>query len=317
MQVFCDIPENPPRACVATIGFFDGVHLGHRCLIEQVCEAAAVRGLASGVVTFPVHPRKVVQPEYRPELLTTCEEKLSLLSDAALDCCLLLDFTPEIAGLSAREFMAFLRDHYNIRALVVGYDHRFGHNRSEGFDDYVRYGQALGMEVILAHAYMSKDVVPGFSAGAGREMAVSSSCIRRLLSQGNVSEAAAGLGYDYFLNGTVVGGHRVGRTIGYPTANLRVNEPDKLIPSDGVYAVRVTVAGQVYGGMLSIGCRPTVDNGTDRSIEVHIFGFHADIYGQPIRLSFVRYLRPELKFDSLDGLVAQLRKDAEDASRYL
>lgn len=316
MQVFRDIPGNLPRACVATIGFFDGVHLGHRCLIEQVCEAAAVRGLASGVVTFPVHPRKVVQADYRPELLTTCEEKLSLLSDTALDCCLLLDFTPEVAGLSAREFMSLLRDRYNIRALVVGYDHRFGHNRSEGFDDYVRHGQVLGMEVILAHAYVKEGIVPDSSAGAGKGTAVSSSCIRRLLSAGRVSEAASGLGYDYFLNGVVVGGHRVGRTIGYPTANLRV-DADKLVPCDGVYAVRVTVAGGVYGGMLSIGCRPTVGNGNDRSIEVHIFGFHADIYGQPIRLSFVRYLRPELKFGSLEGLVGQLRKDAEEASRCL
>ena len=305
MQLLRNIPEVLPRACVATIGFFDGVHLGHRYLIEQVREAASVRGLASGVVTFPVHPRKVVQPEYRPELLTTCEEKVSLLADTGLDYCMMLDFTSEIAVLSAREFMLFLRDHYNIHALVVGYDHRFGHNRSEGFDDYVGYGQELGIEVILARAYIDK------------ETAVSSSGIRQLLLEGCVSEAAACLGYDYFLNGMVVSGYRVGRKIGFPTANLRVDDPDKLVPSDGVYAVRVTVAGRVYGGMLSIGYRPTMANGTDRSIEVNIFNFHSDIYEQYICLSFVRYLRPELKFDSIDGLIAQLYKDAEDASRYL
>ena len=157
MQLLRNIPEVLPQPCVATIGFFDGVHRGHRYLIEQVREAAVACGFASGVVTFPVHPRKVVQPEYRPELLTTYEEKVSLLAETGLDYCMMLDFTPEIAILSAREFMLFLRNHYNIRALVIGYDHRFGHNRSEGFDDYVRYGQELGIKVILARAYINKE----------------------------------------------------------------------------------------------------------------------------------------------------------------
>lgn len=305
MQLIQNIPELLPRPCVATIGFFDGVHCGHRYLIEQVREVAAVCGFASGVVTFPVHPRKVVQPDYIPELLTTYEEKVSMLTETGLDYCMALDFTSGIAALSAREFMIFLRDRYNIRALVIGYDHRFGHNRSEGFDDYVRYGQALGIEVLLARVYINK------------EIAVSSSAIRQLLLEGNVSEAAMYLGYDYFLDGTVVNGYRVGRTIGFPTANLRVDNSDKLVPSDGVYSVRVTVSGQVYGGMLSIGYRPTIANGTDRSIEVNIFNFHSDIYEQHIRLSFVHYLRPELKFDSIDELIAQLHKDAENASLYL
>jgi len=305
VQLLRNIPEVLPQPCVATIGFFDGVHRGHRYLIEQVREVAVAHGFTSGVVTFPVHPRKVVQPEYHPELLTTYEEKVALLAETGLDYCMMLDFTPEVAILSAKEFMLFLYNHYNIRALVIGYDHRFGHNRSEGFEDYVRYGQELGIEVILAHAYIDKDV------------AVSSSVIRQLLSEGNVSEAASCLGYDYFLNGIVVSGYRVGRKIGFPTANLRVDDPDKLVPSDGVYAVRVTVAGQSYGGMLSIGYRPTMANGTDRSIEVNIFNFHSDIYEQYICLSFVRYLRPELKFDSIDELIAQLHKDKEIASRYL
>lgn len=283
MQLLRNIPEVLPQPCVATIGFFDGVHRGHRYLIEQVREAAVACGFASGVVTFPVHPRKVVQPEYRPELLTTYEEKVSLLAETGLDYCMMLDFTPEIAILSAREFMLFLRNHYNIRALVIGYDHRFGHNRSEGFDDYVRYGQELGIKVILARAYINK------------ETTVSSSVIRQLLLEGNVSEAADCLGYDYFLNGSVVSGYRVGRKIGFPTANLRVDDPDKLVPSDGVYAVRVIVAGQTYGGMLSIGYRPTMANGTDRSIEVNIFNFHSDIYEQHIRLFFCPLPAPRIE----------------------
>ena len=294
------------QPCVATIGFFDGVHRGHQFLIRLLVETASQEGLQSTIITFDEHPRKVLQSDYQPEMLSTLDSKLLLLSKTEVDNAVVLHFDKALAAMSAREFMQkILNDHLHVRKLFIGYDHRFGHNRSEGFDDYVRYGQELGIEVILAHAYIDKDV------------AVSSSVIRQLLSEGNVSEAASCLGYDYFLNGIVVSGYRVGRKIGFPTANLRVDDPDKLVPSDGVYAVRVTVAGQSYGGMLSIGYRPTMANGTDRSIEVNIFNFHSDIYEQYICLSFVRYLRPELKFDSIDELIAQLHKDKEIASRYL
>ena len=161
---------------VATIGFFDGVHRGHRFLIEQVCKVAAERGLASSVITFPVHPRKVMQPDFRPELLTTCDEKVSLLAGTGIDYCIMLDFTLDLACLSAKQFMAILKQDYRVQVLMIGYDHRFGHNRSEGFEDYVRYGQELGIEVLLAQAYYTD------------AMTVSSSAIRRLLLQGNVSD---------------------------------------------------------------------------------------------------------------------------------
>ena len=386
MQLFCETSDIGSRPSVATIGFFDGVHRGHRYLIEQVCAVAAGRGLASSVVTFPVHPRKVMQADYHPKLLTTCDEKVSLLAKTGVDYCMMLDFTPEIARLSAREFMSILKDRYQIQALVVGYDHRFGHNRSEGFEDYVHYhpkllttcdekvsllaktgvdycmmldftpeiarlsarefmsilkdryqiqalvvgydhrfghnrsegfedyvhyGRELGMEVLLARAYSySKET-------SVTEVTVSSSAIRGLLQEGNVSEAAEYLGYDFFLDGTVVGGYQVGRKIGFPTANLRVSDSDKLIPCDGVYAVRVCVEGKEYGGMLSIGYRPTLENGPDRSIEVHIFRFDADIYQQPMRLSFVRRTRPELKFDSIEELIAQLHRDEVEIKSIL
>ena len=311
MQLFCETSDIGSRPSVATIGFFDGVHRGHRYLIEQVCAVAAGRGLASSVVTFPVHPRKVMQADYHPKLLTTCDEKVSLLAKTGVDYCMMLDFTPEIARLSAREFMSILKDRYQIQALVVGYDHRFGHNRSEGFEDYVHDGRELGMEVLLARAYSySKET-------SVTEVTVSSSAIRGLLQEGNVSEAAEYLGYDFFLDGTVVGGYQVGRKIGFPTANLRVSDSDKLIPCDGVYAVRVCVEGKEYGGMLSIGYRPTLENGPDRSIEVHIFRFDADIYQQPMRLSFVRRTRPELKFDSIEELIAQLHRDEVEIKSIL
>lgn len=305
MQVVRTTPAMFSKPCVATIGFFDGVHCGHRFLIKQVCEAAAERGYASAVVTFPMHPRKVMQADFCPEQLTTYEEKLDLLEKTGLDYCMVLDFSLEVAALSAREFMVLLQKHYNIQALVVGYDHRFGHNRSEGFTDYVRYGEELGMEVLLAQAYLDKSV------------AVSSSGIRKLLLSGNVSEAAVRLGYDYFLDGVVISGYRVGRKIGFPTANLRVDSSEKLVPSNGVYAVRVTVDGKVYPGMLDIGNRPTFNNGGKRSIEVHILHFNADIYGEIVRLSFVRYIRPDIKFDSVDELIAQLHKDAETVEAIL
>ena len=305
MQLLYGTSEEELKPSVATIGFFDGVHLGHRFLIEQVCEVATARGLASSVITFPIHPRKVMQPGFHPELLTTCDEKVALLADTGIGYCFMLDFTLELAQLSAKQFMEILKKHYRIQALVIGYDHRFGHNRSEGFEDYVRYGHEQGIEVVLAQAYSNKDIT------------ISSSIIRRLLLEGNVSEAATCLGYHFFLDGTVVEGYHVGHKIGYPTANLHVTDPEKLVPADGVYAVYVFLGERKYKGMLSIGYRPTLNNGTDRSIEVHIFDFNEDIYNQPMRISFVRRTRSELKFDSIEELVEQLHKDAIEATAIL
>ena len=313
MQIIRDTSAITPEPCVATIGFFDGVHAGHRYLIQQVKEIAAAKGLRSALVTFPVHPRKVMNVEYRPELLTTPEEKISLLADIGVDYCLMLDFTPEISRLTAREFMTqLLKERYQVKYLVIGYDHRFGHNRSEGFEDYVRYGKEIGIEVIRAKAYTSN-----IEIGNEPNIPVSSSLIRKLLHEGEVSLAAHCLKYEYFLDGIVVGGYQVGRKIGFPTANLRVDDPDKLIPADGVYAVWVTFDGKTYMGMLNIGVRPTIDNGPNRTIEVNILHFHSDIYDKFIRLTFVKRTRPELKFSSIDELITQLHKDAEETETIL
>ena len=311
MQIIRDTSAITPEPCVATIGFFDGVHAGHRYLIQQVKEIAAAKGLRSALVTFPVHPRKVMNVEYRPELLTTPE--ISLLADIGVDYCLMLDFTPEISRLTAREFMTqLLKERYQVKYLVIGYDHRFGHNRSEGFEDYVRYGKEIGIEVIRAKAYTSN-----IEIGNEPNIPVSSSLIRKLLHEGEVSLAAHCLKYEYFLDGIVVGGYQVGRKIGFPTANLRVDDPDKLIPADGVYAVWVTFDGKTYMGMLNIGVRPTIDNGPNRTIEVNILHFHSDIYDKFIRLTFVKRTRPELKFSSIDELITQLHKDAEETETIL
>lgn len=302
MQLVHNIPNithGSLKPNVAAIGFFDGVHLGHRYLIEQVKEEAAKREMHTALITFPIHPRKVMNAEYKPELLTSFDEKSELLETTGIDYCFSLDFTSEISQLTAYNFMrSILKERYNIKVLVIGHDHRFGHNRSEGFNDYCRYGKELGIEVVQARAYHSNEVT------------ISSSVIRRLLHAGNVSQAASYLGYDYFLDGTVIDGYKVGRTIGFPTANLNVRDEDKLIPADGVYAVKVTVSDTTYVGMLNIGHRPTINNGHHRSIEVHILHFHSNIYNQPIRISFVQHIRPEMKFSGKEQLIEQLYKDA-------
>ena len=299
MQIIDNIPDIPLEPCVATIGFFDGVHLGHRFLIEQVKELAKDKGLRSALITFPVHPRQVMKSDYRPELLTTPEEKIELLKAQGVDYCIMLDFTVELSQLSALSFMKdILQQRYNVSTLIIGYDHRFGHNRSEGFEDYVRYGQQIGMNVYRAQACMIDD------------LNISSSLVRTHLLEGKIDLSTRYLGYNYSIEGVVVGGNRVGRTIGFPTANLDLRESNKLIPSDGVYAVRVEVKGCLYAGMLNIGYRPTLDNGSKKSIEVHILRFDEDIYDEKIRLYFVSRIRSEMKFSGLDELIAQLKRDA-------
>ena len=301
MNIIRDTHPQALAPSVATIGFFDGVHLGHRHLINQVKMAAALNGWCSSIITFPVHPRQVIQSNYQPSLLSSPEEKVELLGTTGIDNCILLPFTRELSQLTAREFMQLLYDNYKVRMLVIGYDHRFGHNRAETFEDYCRYGRELGIHIMQATAYTQE------------QDKVSSSVIRRALLSGEISTATKYLGYNYFMQGTIVSGYQVGRKIGFPTANLQVDFCNKLIPAIGVYAVRVSVNGQNYKGMLNIGHRPTINNGTDLSIEVHILDFEGDIYNQPMRIEFIDFLRPEAKFQSVDELVLQIQKDKEAA----
>ena len=305
MNIIRDTYPQALTPSVATIGFFDGVHLGHRHLINQVKMAASLNGWCSSIITFPVHPRQVVQSSYQPSLLSSPEEKIELLNATGIDNCIVLPFTRELSLFTAREFMQLLYDKYKVRMLIIGYDHRFGHNRTETFDDYCRYGRELGIHIMQATAYTQE------------QDNVSSSAIRRALLSGEISTATKYLGYNYFIQGTIVGGYQVGRKIGFPTANLQVDFSNKLIPAIGVYAVCVTVNGQNYKGMLNIGHRPTINNGTDLSIEVHILDFEGDIYNQPMRIEFVDFLRPEAKFQSVDELVLQIQKDKNAAIKIL
>lgn len=306
MEIIRDIDKINIEPCVATIGFFDGVHQGHRFLINQIKAVARAKGLRSALITFSAHPRKVMQKDYQPQLLSTSKEKAELLATTGVDYCIVLDFTPEIARLTACEFMEdILKKNLNVASLVIGYDHRFGHNRAEGFDDYYQYGTKIGMEVLRAKACIINDVN------------VSSSVIRLFLQEGEIDMATKCLGYNYYLDGTVVDGYKVGRTIGFPTANLKVEDQDKLVPADGVYAVKVTVAGQEYMGMLDIGHRPTFNNGTNKSIEVNILDFNSDIYEQFIRITFVRRIRSDIKFKKVEDLIAQLHRDEAEVRHIL
>jgi len=289
---------------VATIGFFDGVHKGHQFLLRQVTEEASRRDAIPVVVTFANHPRTVVVKGTKLQLLTTCMEKEELLHEFGIKEVNILEFTDELARQSAYEFMRYtLHEMIGVDVLVIGYDHRFGHNRSEGFNEYVRYGKEIGIEVVQAKAFRENYIT------------VSSSLIRDELLQGRVADIPQYLGYNYFIEGVVVNGFQVGRKIGYPTANILVDE-DKLIPCDGVYAVKAMVGDKQYGGMLNIGCRPTFDNGK-RSIEVNLFDFDADIYSEHIRIYFIDFLRHEQKFSTVEAFITQLAKDREKALESL
>lgn len=305
MRVIHDTQAITEPGVMATIGFFDGVHLGHRFLIDEVKAAAAQRGLPSVVITFPTHPRSVLQQAYQPRLLNSFADKLRLLATTGVDYCIVLDFTEALSQLSAEAFLRILATQWRVKGLVIGYDHRFGHDRRDGFEQYVEYGQRWGIEILKAAA---------FDAG---HTAVSSSEIRRLVQEGKVERAAQLLTYAYHISGRIVSGYKVGRTLGFPTANIQPDDPMQLLPGIGVYAVWVEVAGQRYKGMLYIGSRPTLDNGTQLSIEVHILHFSGDIYNDPIRVSFAHFVRGDEKFDSLEALKAQLMRDREVVDQLL
>ena len=272
--------------CVATIGFFDGVHLGHRYLIDKVVERAHYEGLMSTVVTFARHPRQVLSPDWHPQLISTFEEKVALLSQTDIDQLVVLDFDASMATLSAYDFMHdVLLLKLGVKVLVTGYDNHFGHRQTgstEGFDDYVGYGRDMGMTVLQGDSFDVEDI------------RVSSSKVRRLLAE------------------------HIGTGLGYPTANLMPSDKYKLIPAAGVYAVRARVGDSPKWkpGMMNIGNRPTF-GGDHLTLETHLFRFEDNIYGQPMTVSFVSRLRSESRFDSREALMEQLSLDARQAERIL
>lgn len=304
----------PNGRYVATIGFFDGVHRGHCHVVERLKSMAREQHKQSMLITFEHHPRQVVCPDWQPQLLTSLEEKQALLSAMDIDVLVVLRFTKSMAALSARQFMeqVLLRD-LHADVLLTGYDNRFGHDRTEGFEDYVRYGRELGISVLCADAV---DVTTTGSDGAGNSVRVSSSVVRHMLQEGRVDEAAVCLGRCYSLMGTVVHGEQIGSSLGFPTANMEVTEENRLIPASGVYAVRVDVDSKGYIGVMNIGCRPTFGI-HNQTLEVNILDFSGDIYGHHIKVSFVSRLREEKHFSSREALVNQMTIDVEIARAIL
>lgn len=278
---------------VATIGMFDGVHCGHQFVLRHVVEEARRRGILSMAVTFD---------KQAPQTLTPLDEKLQLLSKTGLDHIEVLPFTPALKQMTARQFMELLKERYHVCVLLTGYDNRFGHNRTEGFDDYVRYGQELDIEVAQLPA----------------EGTVSSSRVRQLLLEGCVVEASRCLGHPYTILGHVTHGEHIGTQLGFPTANIQPNSAYQLIPAAGAYAVRVRLEGcqEQKHGMMNIGCRPTF-NGQQTTMEVNIFGLNEDLYDRQVSVSVVGRLRDEQRFDSSAALKEQLQRDVLQAEQLL
>ena len=291
---------------VVATGFFDGVHVGHRLVIQQLTQAAAVRGDESMVITFWPHPRNVLQKEARSlRLLTTLAEKKEMLHSLGVDKVEVLNFTKDFSALTMEDYLRLLMERYGAKTILLGYDNKMGSDAS-GADEVARKAEDLGIEVIRT------DMVP-----SEHGFAVSSTKIRERLEAGVVKEASDMLGYDYSIHGVVVAGNRLGRTIGFPTANMQLYEPLKLIPGNGVYFVKVRTLDRDLYGMCNIGCRPTVGEGNARTIETNIFGFDEDIYGLDIQLTFMEKIRNEIKFDSLESLKQQLEQDRDSCLSLL
>ncbi|MEO5682071.1 MAG: bifunctional riboflavin kinase/FAD synthetase [Chitinophagaceae bacterium] len=313
MKVYSNIETLPAfNKAVVTIGSFDGVHLGHQQIITQLRMEAQRIGGETVLVTFDPHPRKIVSAKPL-QLINTASEKIELLQQQGIDNLVIVPFTAAFASQSAAAYMEdFLVSRFHPHTVIIGYDHRFGKDRSGDFHLLEQYAAQHAFELIEIPVHVID------------EASISSTKIRVALLNGQIEEARRFLGYDYFFDGLVVKGNQLGRTIGYPTANLQLQIADKLVPGNGVYAVYVAIrdglhpasANPLLKGMMNIGVRPTVD-GTQLSIEVNIFNFDADIYGATIRVYLKKYLRGEQKFNGLDALKEQLAKDRINASLYL
>jgi len=291
---------------VVTIGSFDGVHLGHRKIFSRVSEIAREKDGEAIVITFTTHPRKILTPQTPPRILTTAREKIRAIENCGMDHIVMLPFTRELAKLSAQDFLHnIVFYNFGKSHIVIGYDHAFGHNREGNFEFLMQASQREGFDVTRVDP-MDMGSKP-----------VSSSWIRTEIEDGNVEEAGRLLGREYSISGMVVEGVGRGRTIGFPTANIVPDDEDKVIPRDGVYAVKVNMEdGQTHDGMLNIGTNPTFSN-LERSIEVHILDFSQDIYKQVISTRFVKRIRDEIKFSSVDDLMTQLKKDRETSLKIL
>ncbi len=300
MKIHRNLKKFKAKNPVVTIGTFDGVHLGHRIVISRLQEIASKYDGETVIFTFSPHPRLVTSPnETNLRLLTTLHEKIKLFEELGIDHLVIHPFTYEFSQLSYSDFVKnILVDQIGTYCLVVGYDHKFGKNREGGFE-YLRN---------CAQKYKFKvEKLEALSLGNAH---ISSTKIRMALQEGDIAKANRFLGYKFTLEGKVIEGKRIGRKMGFPTANIESSDPHKIIPAHGVYAVNIVLNGKNYSGMLNIGTRPTFNQNADnRSIEVHIFDFEGDIYNAEIKLTFISKIRDEKKFDGIESLVNQLKKD--------
>lgn len=299
MAVFYNTDRLPVfNKAVITIGTFDGVHKGHKTILKEVVSHAATAGGESVLLTFDPHPRKVIFPQQTIAIITPLQEKLQLITDIGIEHIVVVPFDESFAGLSATEYIEqFLIKNFNPHSIVIGYDHRYGHDRTGDINLLRQYGAIHNFEVVEIPAQLIANA------------AVSSTKIRNAIIAGNIEEATDMLGRQYSFTGRVVHGNKLGRTLGYPTANLDPIDPEQVLPDTGIFAVAVVVNGDDYNGMMSIGYNPTVTDTKTIKIEVNIFDFDMDIYDKFIDVTFLRKLRDEQKFDSLAALVHQLHAD--------
>ena len=307
MKVHYGVENIEIKCPVVTIGSFDGVHLGHACVIQHLKEKAANIDGESVIISFEPHPREVLYPrEQKIGILTTLEEKIAILEKYGVDHLIILKFTLEFAQQSYTDFVKkILIDKLKIKGLVVGYDHRFGKDRAGNFENLQELANKYGF-------FLEKEVV--FEED---DVNVSSTKIRNALTVGDITTVNRFLGYLYSITGKVVYGHHLGHKIGFPTANIQVSDERKLLPAIGVYAVKVIIGQEIFNGMLNIGIRPTVSNDGQVSCEVYIFDFSQDLYGKTITINFINRIRGERKFNDIEELRAQLQKDQEKILKLL
>ncbi len=288
---------------VAATGFFDGVHLGHRAIIEQLCSVARAQKKRSAIVTFWPHPRAILQQDaFALRLLNSLDEKKEIIKSLGVDETFVIPFSREFSKLTSKEFMQqYLIKEYNISGLIIGYDHKLGQDIYQTQRELIDTANSLGIETFIIGEVLLE------------ERSISSTKIRNTLLEGGVIEASKMLGYFYSLKGVVVQGNKLGRTMGYPTANMQLYEPLKLLPGNGVYSVYVEVLGEHYKGICNVGKRPTVGTNDSKSVETHILDFDEDIYGLDIKIEFREKIRDEKKFDSIDALSEQINLDEEFA----
>jgi riboflavin kinase/FMN adenylyltransferase len=301
MNVLYECPQlSKEIETVITIGTFDGVHKGHQTILHRLQEVKQSKNLKSIVFTFHPHPRKIILSEKQSiKILTTPSEKIQLLQSYNIDYLIFCPFTKEFANIPPEDFVHYLSTQLNIKHIIIGYDHKFGKDRKGDINTFYQLKDKYHFEV---------EQIP---AKTVNEINISSTKIRQFLLSGDIENANELLGYNYFLSGTVIEGKKLGRTIGIPTANIKVEDEDKLIPANGVYCVNVNIQNKTYKGALNIGTNPTTDSDNSQKIEVHILNFNEDIYHQKIQISFLKKIRDEEKFDSIESLKNQILQDIE------